>query len=205
MKRNIAAAALSVVIGFMGALLIAQNEAEAGEVQQGIAKQIIRFHVLANSDSDEDQQLKMKVRDQIVTYMEGFLKNAETIKDTRNEILAHTDGIQKTAEKVIEKEGYDYPVKVELADCDFPEKVYGDCTFPAGNYEALRVKIGNAGGKNWWCVLYPNLCFMESGRLVVPDEQKEELKQILTEREYNEVAGKAKVKIRFKFLDFLNP
>lgn len=204
MKRNIAAAVLSIVIGFTGAFLISGGRTEAKEAQQGIAGQVIRFHVLANSDSEEDQRLKRKVRDALIGYMEGFLKDAESLSDTRRELLAHRDGMKEIAGNVIAAEGYSYPVNVTLGDYEFPEKVYGDCAFPAGTYEALRVEIGEAGGHNWWCVLYPNLCFLESGRLVVPDGQEEQLKQVLTEREYEELKGDAPVRIRFKFLDFLN-
>lgn len=204
-NRNITAAILSILIGFAGALFIAEGGSEAEKVQQGIAGQLIRFHVLANSDSEEDQRLKRQVRDELVVYMEGFLKNAQGLRETRKELLAHRDGIKKTAENVLLREGSSYPVKVTLGDYAFPEKVYGDCTFPAGTYEALRVEIGEAGGHNWWCVLYPNLCFLNSGRLVVPDEQKEQLRHMLTEREYEEITDEAPVKISFKFLDFLNP
>lgn len=86
--------------------------------------------------------------------------------------------------RIVEKEQAGYPVHAELTECYFPRKSYGDCTFPAGRYEALRICIGKAEGKNWWCVLFPNLCFVDSIHAVVPEEQKKELKNVLTEEEY---------------------
>ena len=157
----------------------------AESIQEGIAGEIIRFHVIANSDSQEDQDLKLLVKDQIVKYMEPILKDAGDISETRVRIQDHLGEIEEKATEVIKSQGYDYPVEAGLTKCYFPIKTYGDCTFPAGEYEALRVCIGEAQGKNWWCVLYPNLCFIDSIHAVVPEEQKEELKNVLTEEEYD--------------------
>lgn len=154
-------------------------------IQQGIAGEIIRFHVLANSDSDADQTLKMQVKEEVVAYMSEVLEQAEDLDQTRELINQNLGKIEELAKQTIEWEGYDYTVSAKLTECYFPMKSYGDCTFPAGEYEALRVCIGEAEGQNWWCVLYPNLCFIDSIHAVVPEEQKEELKNVLTEEEFS--------------------
>ena len=161
-----------------------QKEETADEIQQGIAKEILRFHVLANSDSEEDQKLKLEVKDRLVDYMKDILDGAEDVKETKKRITENQETICLVAEQEIQKRGYTYPVSVNLEKCYFPMKTYGDCTFPAGTYEALRVCIGKAKGRNWWCVLYPGLCFADSVNVIVPDEKKQELKNILTEEEY---------------------
>ena len=156
----------------------------ADQIQQGIAKEILRFHVLANSDSEEDQKLKLEVKDRLVDYMKDILDGAEDVKETKKRITENRETICLVAEQEIQKQGYTYPVSVNLEKCYFPMKTYGDCTCPAGTYEALRVCIGKAKGRNWWCVLYPGLCFADSVNVIVPDEKKQELKNILTEEEY---------------------
>ena len=157
----------------------------ADQIQQGIAKEILRFHVLPNSDSEEDQRLKLAVKDRLVDYMKELLDGAEDVTETKECIAENQEKIRFEAEQEIQKQGYAYAVSVRLEKCYFPMKTYGDCTFPAGTYEALRVCIGKAKGRNWWCVLYPSLCFADSVNAIVPDEKKQELKNILTEEEYN--------------------
>ena len=103
------------------------------------------------------------------------------------------------AEQVIRKEGYTYEAKVELTESYFPIKTYGDAVFPAGIYDALKIQIGEAQGKNWWCVLYPNLCFVDSAYGVLDTEQKEMLKNVLTEEEYESIFNTSSDKIKISF------
>lgn len=177
---------------------------QANNVQEGIADKIIRFHVIANSDSKEDQELKLTVKNKVVAYMEQLLEEANGVVETRKIIIENMDKIEATARQALEEEGSVYPVRAELARCYFPVKTYGDITFPDGEYEALRITIGNAEGKNWWCVMYPKLCFVDSLYTVVPEESKRELKRVLTEEEYRQVLyGEGnKIQIRFKLLDY---
>lgn len=170
-------------VGVMAAAALTVRGKAAG-IQQGIAGEILRFHVIANSDSKEDQALKLKVRDAVVEYMKDLLEGAEDLEETKGRVAERLAGIEELAMRIVEKEQAGYPVHAELTECYFPRKSYGDCTFPAGRYEALRICIGKAEGKNWWCVLFPNLCFVDSIHAVVPEEQKEELKNVLTEEEY---------------------
>ncbi|WP_304944090.1 stage II sporulation protein R, partial [Vallitalea guaymasensis] len=126
-------------------------------VIEGISDSLIRFHVIANSDSEEDQKLKLKVRDEILDKMNGILEESENIEETRQLITDNRDEIKKIAERVIEENNYDYDINVKLKMEQFPLKTYGDIILPPGEYEALLVEIGEAKGKNWWCVMFPPL------------------------------------------------
>ena len=181
------------------------HKAQATSVQQGIAEEILRFHVLANSDSTEDQQLKMQVKEEVLKYLSGYLDGSENLEETKEIIKTHLQDIETYAISVVKEKGYDYSVHAELTTCYFPVKTYGDCTFPAGEYEALRILIGNAEGHNWWCVLYPNLCFVDAVYGVVEDEEKEKLENVLTEEEYQSIleVPEENVTVKFRFLDWI--
>lgn len=182
------ACALGISLLATGGIVYAhQEELHQQEIQQGLAEEVFRFHVLANSDSAADQELKMQVKEAVISYIKEELPDSENAEETKKWAKSHLNEIEAVAEEEIEKAGSDYEVKAEVTNCAFPQKVYGDVTFPAGYYDALRIEIGEAEGQNWWCVLYPNLCFMDSVRAVVPDEGKEQLKEVLTEEEYEEI------------------
>lgn len=171
------------------------------EIQQGIAGEVFRLHVIANSDTEEDQKLKLKIKTRIVEYLEEILGKDADLEETKEAVLTHLGEIEREAEKLVHEQGFDYPVKAVVEKTYFPKKSYGDCTFPAGEYEALNVKIGEARGHNWWCVLYPSLCFIEDTYGVVTEEKKEDLKSILTTEEFLEILEKPeeKKRIRFRF------
>lgn len=126
--------------------------------------QLIRFHVLANSDSERDQALKYQVKDQVVSYMQGQFANSQSIEESREILVANMEGIANLAERTLQSEGSSDTVDVQYGRFDFPVKYYGDFSLPAGNYEAVRVVIGEGEGENWWCVLFPPLCFVDSGQ-----------------------------------------
>ena len=123
----------------------------------------------------------------------------ERLEQTKAFIRSHLPQIEALAEETIQKEGYSYPVRASLEWTAFPEKTYGDITFPAGTYAALRIQIGEAKGHNWWCVLYPSLCFIDSVHAVVPEKGKKQLEHVLTEEEYEMVTATSKFKIRWFF------
>ena len=173
--------------------------AARGELQEHLAQEVLRFHVLANSDSDGDQELKLEVRDAVLAYMDENMPKAESAEDTERWARAHIDEIEEVGRAVVAGAGADYPVSAAVTTCWFPDKSYGDITFPAGNYEALRIEIGAAEGHNWWCVLYPGLCFMDTVNAVVPDEGKQKLKNVLTEEEYSRVTADSDFKIGWFF------
>lgn len=172
--------------------------------QQHIASQIIRLHVIANSDETADQTLKKEVKDQVVTYLRCKMNQAASIQAARQVICQEMDALKEIAEKKIRQEGYDYPVTVSLGTTYFPVKEYGDMAFPAGDYEALRVQIGKSKGRNWWCVMYPSLCLVDGVYQTVPENSKDKLKQVLSTSEYQSlVDGGEDVQFRLRFLDWL--
>ena len=202
-----------VILGICASLLltasIVQNrmmsvEAKVSETQEHLAKEVLRFHVLANSDSDEDQRVKLLVRDAVLAYMREDMSREYgdqkmTAELTRQWAKRHLAELKDVAEQTLLAEGYFYGAKAEVTTCYFPEKRYGDITFPKGYYEALRIELGRAAGHNWWCVLYPNLCFTDATTAVVSDEGKEELGEALTEDEYEMVTATSDFKIRCFF------
>lgn len=138
--------------------------------QQDIASKLIRLHVIANSNSDKDQALKLKVKDSIVKNLNKQFVAMDNIEDTRSFIKNNLDNIEKIAQKEIKKNGADYDVKALFGRYPFPVKTYGYITLPAGEYEALRIVIGDGKGANWWCVLFPPLCFVDITRDMPEDE-----------------------------------
>ena len=189
------AVALGISFILTGGIVYAQKEEiRQQEIQRGLAQEVFRFHVLANSDTAEDQTLKMKVKEAVISYIKEELPESKSAEETKEWAREHLQEIEKVAKAEINRAGYAYDVSAEVLSCKFPQKVYGDVTFPAGWYDALRVQIGEAKGQNWWCVLYPNLCFTDSLRAVVPEEGKEQLKEVLSEEEYEEIT---EVKIKW--------
>lgn len=181
------------------------HRSQETSLQQGIAEEILRFHVLANSDSKEDQELKMQVKEDVLEFLSGYLKDSNNLEDTKRIIKTHLQDIQEYAETVVREKGYDYSVRAELETCYFPVKTYGDCTFPAGEYEALRILIGGAEGHNWWCVLYPDLCFVDAVYGVVEDGEKEKLENVLTEEEYQSIleVPEENITVEFRFFGWI--
>lgn len=190
-----------IISGFV----VAESSREA-KLQAGIADEIIRFHVRANSDSDEDQQIKMEVKKNVVDYICPILSNSDSVEESKNILLNHQDEIKEVALNTLKSLDCDYNVSVYMERAYFPMKSYGDITLPPGDYDAFRIDIGEASGKNWWCVLFPPLCFVDVTYGVVPEESKTQLKQVLTEDEYSFVTGYSNENItyKFKYLTFLN-
>ena len=177
-------------------------------LQSSISKEVIRFHILANSNSVEDQNLKLKVKSEIIKMLEDKLDSSTSKEETKAFLTENLENIKLKALEVIKESGYNYPVSVEISNSYFPTKTYGDISLPAGEYEALKIKIGNAEGKNWWCVMFPPLCFVDVTMKKVPEKDKELLKNILTDEEYEivskESSKKPSVKIKFKLLEIFN-
>jgi stage II sporulation protein R len=202
-KINWIAAILSLVL-LAGIMCQTTDYIQAGDLQQEIAGKVLRFHVRANSDSKEDQDLKLKVRDAIGSLMSPKLKHVNGLAECKQIAKDNMKDIVDTARQVITSNGYDYPVEVYLKDVDFPVKTYGEYTFPAGNYDALEVIIGSGSGHNWWCVMYPNMCFTGSVYKVIDKDAKQSLQNTLTNKEYESLVKEKDYKIQFKYLTFLN-
>lgn len=198
---------LSIFIGaFITLVFMLATKSYSYNIQKGIADEVIRLHVLANSDEDYDQQLKIKVKDGIVKMLENELHNSMSKDETRIILLQNLDKIEDKAKKIIEENGYNYNVSAKITFDDFPTKQYGDVVLPAGEYEALKVEIGEAKGKNWWCVMFPPLCFVDASVKEVPKEDKDMLKSVLTDTEYDIVTkadneNDIPIKIKFKIVE----
>ena len=123
---------------------------------------LIRIHVLASSNSDTDQQLKLKVKDDVIRYLQPALKQSDSLAESRRIILSSLPQIEQTALQTLQQNGCEDTVTLQYGHFDFPVKYYGSFSLPAGNYEALRILIGEGKGRNWWCVLFPPLCFTDS-------------------------------------------
>ena len=195
---------VSIIIGLAYAYITSKPNNDISTIQQGISHKIIRFHVIAKSDSDADQALKLKVKEAVVNYTAELLCNSKSISETEDLLSSHTNDIISIANNVISENNYDYPVTAEITDTYFPTKSYGSYTFPPGTYRAFQIKIGEAKGKNWWCVLYPPLCFIDISHGTVNPESEELLKETLTTDEFQAVSDEYTVKYRFKYLTFLN-
>ena len=201
-KKIIRQGAVCISFAVIGAVAFLQYRQE--RLAERLSEKVLRFHVLANSDSKEDQALKLKVRDAIGVYMQQEMKEASNLPASRRIIREDMDGIVHTAESVIAAEGYSYGVSASLARVDFPRKIYGSYTFPPGNYEALQVSIGQGKGRNWWCVMYPNMCFFDSVYEEENEAAVESLQNTLTEEEYTAIMESGDYEIAYKLLDFLN-
>ncbi|MDE6026368.1 MAG: stage II sporulation protein R [Lachnospiraceae bacterium] len=169
---------------------------------------ILRFHVKANSNSDEDIALKYAVRDAVLMEIGGELEGNKTRQEVMDYLAANLWHIQDIAADVVAKQGFAYPINVYISNDYFPIRQYGDMVFPAGEYQALRIDIGQAEGENFWCVLYPMTCYTYDSAAVITNEDAEEIARCISPEEYeklfvNREVKKDKVKVRFKILDWL--
>lgn len=171
-----------------------------------LSEKLLRFHVIANSDADEDQAVKLKVKENVLALLSPSLSYAKDREEAKQIISAQMDDILAIAEDTLEENGFSYSVQASIASCEFPVKTYGDLTFPAGTYEALRIVLGEGQGKNWWCVMYPPLCFVDASFGTVPEDSKDQLSALLTEDTYDslQAAEEKKVPFRFGIFTFLN-
>jgi stage II sporulation protein R len=178
------------------------------EKRESYKEHLIRFHVLANSDAPEDQALKLKVRDRIIQEMNPKFAQSKSLGETRTIIEKNLENIEKIAREEMRKSGRTYSVKATLGDANFPTKNYGSITLPAGSYEALRVVIGKGEGANWWCVLFPPLCFIDMKNGLTDEKTKNELMNVLTEEEFKMIStasseDRLPIKLKFKVVEII--
>jgi stage II sporulation protein R len=197
---------ISIITGLLAAICItaASTYSYAKEQQAGIAGNVMRFHVLANSDSDDDQNLKLLVRDNILDKFQPGLASSESLNDTREYLSANINEITACAEAVIKEQGYDYPVRAAVETSFFPTIEYGSVTFPTGEYEALRVVIGEGQGRNWWCVMFPPLCFVDLTQ-PIPNREMQQLSEAIPEEGFRLLTYQEQddsVKVRFKIVEW---
>ena len=146
---------LALLVGVAAALLAG---VWLDREQAALSDKVIRLHVVANSDTAADQALKLWVRDRILEEAAGYFQAGQTVEEAAAELTEYLPTLAEAGAQVVREAGYDYPVRVELEDTQFPTKEYDGFTLPAGEYLALRVLIGEAKGQNWWCVVFPPLC-----------------------------------------------
>ena len=171
-------------------------------VSNDIQNSVFRLHVIANSNSAEDQNLKYLVRDELISYMKNISKNVSTKQEAIKLANDNIEEFYNIARKVITDNGYNYNVNIEIGNFSFPTKTYGDIALPAGFYDALKVEIGSASGKNWWCVMFPSLCFVDVSNGVIPEDSKENLQSNLLEEDYNLISSTdMSYKVKFKLVE----
>ena len=174
----------------------------ASSISSDLSKSVFRLHVIANSDSDEDQSLKLQVRDKLLDYMNSITANVSSKDDAIKIAQDHQKDFQIIAEQTILDKGYSYLVTVEIGNYEFPTKHYGDITLPSGYYDALRVKIGDACGHNWWCVMFPPLCFVDVTSGIVPESSKDQLKENMSSEDYSIISNdNSLTEFKFKIVE----
>lgn len=190
-------------------LTISGEVKNINSLSENYKEKLIRFHVIANSDSDEDQELKLKVRDAVIEYLQPKLSKSKSISQSEDIIKNEYDQIEKISENIIKENGYTYDIKVGIEYSNFPTKQYSSVVLPAGEYKALKIVIGEGTGKNWWCVMFPPLCFIDEENGVIDKATDEKLKEVLTEEEYNLITHKTKeevsrVEVKFKIAEIID-
>lgn len=205
---------ISLLIFLFTLLIFFSSLSYAQIVSNDLSNSIFRLHIIANSDSKEDQELKLKVRDKIVEYMNTIIPKETDKKSVVSIAQNHIDDFKKIAIQTIKENGYDYPVNVNIGNYYFPTKSYGDISFPSGNYDGLKIEIGNSSGQNWWCVLFPPLCFVTPTNGVVPEESKNNLKENINYEEYelinsnkfstSSISEDNSIKLKFKLVELFN-
>ena len=160
---------------------------------------LIRFHVIANSDSNEDQNLKLDIKNKVIEYLYPLLSDSKSIDESRKILINNEDKVKEIAYEIINEEGFNYSVDVVLSKENFPQKEYGSIVLPQGEYEAYRIIIGNGQGHNWWCVMFPPLCFIDVTKGQVEDEKS----QNALDKEIEENKNKEDIEYSFKSIELL--
>ena len=168
-----------------------------------IYDQTLRFHVRAASDQREEQQLKIMVRDAVLASLYETVHQEENVNNLEKEIGMQLTEIRQIAEDALEESGKSRTVRVFLTKERFPIRNYGSVIFPAGEYRALRVDIGEARGHNWWCAIYPELCYNAEETMELSGKGEDDLEREISRKERNLLAG-VKIKIRFKILEWIS-
>ncbi len=185
-------------------LLLVLSISYAKSVSNDISNSVFRLHIIANSDSDFDQKLKLSVRDRILKDAGYLFENSISAQEAAQIAEKNLSKLCKIASSEIKESGFDYRVSAKVGKFAFPTRTYQDISLPAGNYTALRIEIGEAQGENWWCVMFPPLCLTD-GVLALNEESKETLKNNLTAEEYSLVtktsSGAIPVEVRFKIVE----
>ena len=176
----------------------------ATNISNDLSNSVLRLHIIANSDSEEDQNLKYIVRDNLLKYMNTLCINCTSKEEVIELVKKHQEDFKKIAENTVKSQGFSYPINIEIGNFKCPTKTDGDVSFPSGYYDALEVKIGTSSGQNWWCVMFPPLCFVDTSSGIVPTESKEVLFENLSEEEYRIISDSHsnEISLKFKIIEF---
>lgn len=204
MKRYKGFVLRAVLFVFIGALFVfGLLSLYSMEVMADLKDNLVRLHVVADSDDAEAQALKLKVRDSVAAYTGSLLAEADSVEESLTILRENIENIESVAKETIAAEGHSEPVKVTVGEFDFPLKSYGNITLPTGNYNALRVVIGSGSGRNWWCVLFPPLCFVDTAAEEVSASGMDRLEETLTGESFDVINGSGEnLVLRFKIVDF---
>lgn len=201
MRRVLRSLVAAVVV--LIAAAIVNYAVEYSKREESLARELkeklLRFHVVANSDSPRDQRVKLKVRDAVLFALKGKMEKVRSRDEAVAAVEENRMLIESTVSRVLKDEGEDYGFEVYTGEEYFPAKVYQNLTLPPGEYLALIIRLGGHEGKNWWCVLFPTLCFVDADAPTLTDEAKNRLDTVMTQEEYRQVTGKgARVRVRFR-------
>ncbi|MDR1532460.1 MAG: stage II sporulation protein R [Clostridiales bacterium] len=195
----------SVCSGLLITGALAYRDAYAA--QRGVAGSLIRFHVRASSDTAADQARKLAVRDAVLAEYGGRLEACGNIDEARAFLSARTGEIEELAEAELRARGSLHEVRAYLGTDYFPTREYGGIALPAGYYETLRIDIGSGRGANWWCIMFPPLCYVDITKEELSEKTKERLKTVMTDSGYDLIAegkaedGRMPLKIKFKLIE----
>ena len=159
------------------------HKIQQNKIQQNLKNNLIRFHVRANSDSSFDQACKLKVRDAVISKVSQMMDKADTKEEAFDILKKQKDSIKNTAQEILKKEGVIQKVKVHFVQEKFPEKTYGQYTFPEGIYDALRIDLGEAKGHNWWCVMFPDLCVTKDDKVRINNTARKKMEKLLGKKQ----------------------
>ncbi|MCH5209828.1 MAG: stage II sporulation protein R [Oscillospiraceae bacterium] len=195
MNKIIAAFAIA-----LGITVIASSYSDS--VQADLRDNLIRLHIIAESDSEADQNIKLKVRDAVLKEV----REKFDIEDEKcmEEIIHRLPEFEETANRVLRENGFDYTARAMYGKFPFPEKTYKSMTLPAGDYYGIRIILGNGQGHNWWCVMYPPLCMSEDGEMTLSEESKKILRETLDKDTYDIITKKNnEVVVKFKIIEIV--
>lgn len=169
-----------------------------------ISNNFLRLHIIANSDSTEDQMLKYKIRDAVIEYISPYFENVNSKEDALKILNEHIDDIYNLSLDIATSNGYNYPIKVSVGNFYFPTKEYTQITLPEGFYDALKIELGNSTGQNWWCVMFPSLCIIDTTNCEFSETSDEILRNNLGAEEYSIISNQndcTSIKIKFKLIE----
>ena len=176
----------------------------ANNVFSELSENIFRLHIIANSDNKEDQEIKLVIRDRIIDYLKDNC-NSSSKKDTIEFCHSHIEELRQIADTVLEDNKLKYKSSVDIGNFYFPTKNYANISLPAGYYDALKIQLGNADGKNWWCSLFPPLCFVDISSGVLENKDSEILENTLSTEDFSLISGSSnEIKLKFKIVEIFN-